>query len=252
MFWTGCRIGELLALTLQDIDFKSNQINIRKTYYRINRKDVITTPKTEQSIRKIDIPAFLAEEIKSYTDKFYKLPENERLFPIVAEAIQHKLKKHCVKAGVKRIRLHSLRHSHTAYLIYQGVQPLIIKERLGHRDIKITLNTYGHLYPSQQKAVAEQQVQTSKNQLEKAKVEAGGKECNITPTEFRLLRYMIENKGQLLTYSVLLERLWDNEGQFVDKHALAVNVNRLRRKIEDGEHKYISNIYGMGYQWLDG
>ncbi|MCI8779468.1 MAG: response regulator transcription factor [Lachnospiraceae bacterium] len=88
--------------------------------------------------------------------------------------------------------------------------------------------------------------------FEKAKVEAGGKECNITPTEFRLLRYMIENKGQLLTYSVLLERLWDNEGQFVDKHALAVNVNRLRRKIEDGEHKYISNIYGMGYQWLDG
>ena len=155
LFWTGCRIGELLALTLQDIDFKSNQINIRKTYYRINRKDVITTPKTEQSIRTIDIPTFLTEEIKNYADKFYKLPENERLLPIVAEAIQHKLKRHCVKAGVKRIRLHSLRHSHTAYLIYQGVQPLIIKERLGHRDIKITLNTYGHLYPSQQKAVAE-------------------------------------------------------------------------------------------------
>ena len=97
----------------------------------------------------------ISQQLKNYADKFYKLPENERLFPIVAEAIQHKLKRYCVKAGVKRIRLHSLRHSHTAYLIYQGVQPLIIKERLGHRDIKITLNTYGHLYPSQQKAVAE-------------------------------------------------------------------------------------------------
>lgn len=42
-----------------------------------------------------------------------------------------------------------------AYLINQGVQPLIIKERLGHRDIKITLNTYGHLYPNQQKKVAD-------------------------------------------------------------------------------------------------
>ncbi len=46
------------------------------------------------------------------------------------------------------------RHSHVAYLINRGVDPLIIKERLGHKDIKITLNTYGHLYPNQQKEVA--------------------------------------------------------------------------------------------------
>lgn len=59
------------------------------------------------------------------------------------------------KSGVKQIRVHDLRHSHVAYLINQGVQPLIIKERLGHRDIKITLNTYGHLYPNQQKKVAD-------------------------------------------------------------------------------------------------
>ena len=51
--------------------------------------------------------------------------------------------------------MHDIRHSHVAYLIYQGVEPLIIKERLGHKDIQMTLNTYGHLYPSQQKKVAE-------------------------------------------------------------------------------------------------
>ena len=56
--------------------------------------------------------------------------------------------------------------------------------------------------------------------------------------------------GQLLTYDLLLERLWDSGGQFVDKHALAVNVNRLRGKIEDKDHRYISNVYGMGYQWI--
>ena len=72
----------------------------------------------------------------------------------------------------------------------------------------------------------------------------------MTPTEFRLLREFVEHSGQLLTYSVLLERLWDSGGQFVDKHALAVNVNRLRKKIEDEQHRYISNVYGMGYQWL--
>ncbi|MCB7303830.1 response regulator transcription factor [Bariatricus massiliensis] len=83
-----------------------------------------------------------------------------------------------------------------------------------------------------------------------ARVEVGGQECAVTPTEFRLLRLFTEHAGQLLTYSILLERIWDSGGQFVDKHALAVNVNRLRGKIEDENHKYISNVYGMGYQWL--
>lgn len=83
-----------------------------------------------------------------------------------------------------------------------------------------------------------------------AKAEAGGSDCMITPTEFRMLRLFSDNAGRLLTYSVLLDQLWDSGGQFVDKHTLAVNVNRLRRKIEDESHKYISNVYGMGYQWL--
>ena len=82
------------------------------------------------------------------------------------------------------------------------------------------------------------------------KVKVKGEECSITPTEFKLLRTMIENRGQLMTYNVLLDRLWDSNGQFVDKHALAVNINRLRKKIEDEEHKYITNVYGMGYQWV--
>lgn len=155
LFWTGCREGELLALTKSDIDFENNRLSISKTYYRTDKRDIITTPKTEQSVRVIEIPEFLKQEIKDYADKLYELPDNERLFPVVAEAVQHKLKRQAEKAGVKKIRVHDIRHSHVAYLIHQGVQPLIIKERLGHRDIKITLNTYGHLYPSQQKQVAE-------------------------------------------------------------------------------------------------
>lgn len=86
--------------------------------------------------------------------------------------------------------------------------------------------------------------------FEMAKTMVGGQECVLTPTEFRLLKQFVMNKGQLLTYEVLLERVWDSNGQFVDKHTLAVNVNRLRKKIEDQEHLYISNVYGMGYQWL--
>ena len=86
--------------------------------------------------------------------------------------------------------------------------------------------------------------------FDRAKVEIEGKECMVTPTEFRMLRLFIEHAGQLLSYNVLLEQLWDCDEAYVDRHTLAVNVNRLRGKIEDAEHKYISNVYGMGYQWL--
>lgn len=86
--------------------------------------------------------------------------------------------------------------------------------------------------------------------LVRAKAEVNGKPCPVTPTEFRILQEFLSHKGQLLTYGILLDRLWDGGSQFVDRHALAVNINRLRGKIEDREHKYISNVYGMGYQWI--
>lgn len=75
------------------------------------------------------------------------------------------------------------------------------------------------------------------------------KNCPITPTEYRILKKLIEHKGQLLTYSVLLDSLWEEGIELLDKHVLAVHMNRLRKKIETEEHNYISNIYGMGYVW---
>ena len=103
----------------------------------------------------ITIPEFLKIELKQYAEQLYDYPRNERLFPITARALQKKLKSQIEKANVREIRVHDLRHSHVAFLINEGVQPLLIKERLGHKDIKVTMNTYGHLYPNQQKAVAD-------------------------------------------------------------------------------------------------
>lgn len=155
LFWTGCRVGEALALTPADIDKMNCCIHIDKTYYRDHATDIVTAPKTENSIRTIDIPKFLMEELEEYMRSIYALDENDRLFPVTFRAVQTYMKRHIVKADVKEIRVHDLRHSHVSYLIHKGVEPLLIKERLGHRDIKITLNTYGHLYPSRQKAVAD-------------------------------------------------------------------------------------------------
>lgn len=155
LFWSGMRVGEALALTADDLKLEKNQISISKTYYRANGEDIITSPKTEQSVRVVDIPEFLKDEIQTYLDRLYKYPKDARLFPVIAEAVQHKMKRHIETAGVKKIRVHDLRHSHVAFLINQGVEPLMIKQRVGHKDIKITLNTYGHLYPNEQKRVAE-------------------------------------------------------------------------------------------------
>ena len=134
--------AEMLALTKEDVDFQNNQISITKTYYRTERRDIITTPKTEQSIRVIDIPQFLTKEIEMYVNRCYGLPDNERLFPIVAEAVQHKLKRACVKSGVKPIRVHDLRHSHVAYLINQGVQPLIINLKIVKYILKTSTDSH--------------------------------------------------------------------------------------------------------------
>lgn len=155
LFWTGCRIGELLALTKKDIEFENNQISITKTYYRSDGRDIITKPKTKQSVRIVEIPEFLKQEIKDFVDRHYELPDDERLFPIVQEAVQHKMKRQMEKAGVKKIRVHDIRHSHIAYLINRNIDPILIKSRVGHKDIGITLNTYGHLYPNQQRRVAD-------------------------------------------------------------------------------------------------
>jgi integrase len=157
----------LLALTPADVDLKHREIHINKTYYRSEGRDIITTPKTDTSNRTIIISDFLAREIERYFDFFFSYPSDERLFPIVTRTLQKRMRQAMEKAGVKKIRIHDLRHSHVAYLINQGVQPLIIKERLGHKDIKITLNTYGHLYPSQQKEVAEMMNLQRRKQLER-------------------------------------------------------------------------------------
>ena len=85
--------------------------------------------------------------------------------------------------------------------------------------------------------------------FELGKIQKGKEECPVTPTEYRILKKLIQNKGRLLTYSLLLDSLWEEGVQLMDKHALAVNINRLRKKIETEEHSYISNVYGMGYIW---
>ncbi len=85
--------------------------------------------------------------------------------------------------------------------------------------------------------------------FDKLEAHAGEKSIAFTPTEYKLLKLFAQNAGIVLTRRILLERLWDNENNFVDEHALTVNVNRIRAKLEDKGHKYIKTVYGIGYLW---
>ena len=80
----------------------------------------------------------------------------------------------------------------------------------------------------------------------------GEETLTMTPTEFKILRLLIVNADKVLTKRILLEKIWDSSGNFVDEHAVAVNINRLRKKIETRDHGYIKTLYGVGYQWKNG
>ncbi|WP_105619850.1 response regulator transcription factor [Vallitalea okinawensis] len=89
--------------------------------------------------------------------------------------------------------------------------------------------------------------------LDNLKVYKNNEEITISSTEFKLLKYFIENKGQVLLKEQILSSLWDDKGNFVDENTLPVNIRRLRKKIEDdpSEPQCIKTVHGMGYMWSE-
>ena len=153
LYYTGMRVGEALALTLNDIDFKENTISITKTYYRVTGKDLINPPKTAGSERTIIIPEFLTDELKQYVSHLYKPDPEERIFNKRPQYVRSILRDRAEKAGVKQIRVHDLRHSHASMLINLGANPVLVANRLGHESADITLKIYSHLFPSTQSEI---------------------------------------------------------------------------------------------------
>ena len=154
LYWCGIREGELLALTPADFDFEKRTVTINKSYQRLNGRDLITTPKTEKSNRTITIPKFLAEEIQDYLKMLYDVGENDRMFIVTKSYLYNEMNRGANEAGVKRIRIHDIRHSHVSHLIDLGFSATAIADRVGHESIDITYN-YAHLFPSKQTEMAD-------------------------------------------------------------------------------------------------
>ena len=154
LFFSGLRIGELLALTKNDLDFDEKAININKTYQRLNGKDLITEPKTPKSNRTVNLPDFAFDCLEQYVSRLYAVKNSDRIFPLYKNQVLRKLEIVAKETGVKKIRVHDLRHSHASLLIDMGFDALLIRDRLGHENIQTTMDTYGHLFPNKQKDVA--------------------------------------------------------------------------------------------------
>lgn len=146
LYWTGIRCGELLALTPSDFMLESSRLRINKSYQSLNGVDTVTDPKTPKSVRTIVMPAFLRDEMADFIEMRDDVAPDERLFAVTKHFLAHEMERGCKASGVKRIRIHDIRHSHVSLLIEMGFSALAIAERMGHEAVDITYR-YAHLSP---------------------------------------------------------------------------------------------------------
>lgn len=154
LFMTGLRSGEARGLKWEDINFAESTVSVNKTLYYRNANDYeLNSPKTASGFRTIKIDPQTNAELRDWYEDQKLMAHSEFVFsldgvPMSVSNLITIVKKYGEAANVHPITVHGLRHSHVSLLISLGENPLVIRDRLGHKDISTTLGTYGHLYPN--------------------------------------------------------------------------------------------------------
>lgn len=157
LYETGCRKGEAEALHWSDFDFSKKTVSITKNITRKTQTGAysVTTPKNESSNRIVTLTQPLCDELLSFYEQQRKIapvlyafggddpPSTQSIARVFSAAIE--------KSGVKKIRIHDLRHSCASLLISKGVSIVAVARRLGHSSVQETLNTYAHMLPDDSK-----------------------------------------------------------------------------------------------------
>ena len=154
LFWNGLRVGECLALTPADI-LPNKMLDVTKTYHKRNGEDQIGPPKTENSIRQSPMTEFLYDDVMKYIHALYAIKPEDRIFYFTKSTLNKALNVAAEAAGIPKIRVHDLRHSHAALLVEMGCSIVFLAERLGD-TVDVAMSTYSHLYPNKQEAVVSQ------------------------------------------------------------------------------------------------
>lgn len=160
LFLTGLRIGELIALRWCDIDLTNRKLNVRGTFSTVTGS--VTSPKSANSARTIDLPVRLVKELKQRYDRCSKLDGfNQEYFvfgdvkPVYPTTVRRNFAKDIAAAGVKSITVHGLRHSHASYLLSNPqLSEALVAERMGH-SIEVLRSTYAHIYEKRRTALVD-------------------------------------------------------------------------------------------------
>lgn len=154
LFWCGLRIGEMQALTLEDIDLENKTLRVDESYARLKKKDIIGDPKNKPSKRTITIHDDLAIELKEYLESLGPIDKKSRIFPVSKSSMYRAMEYGCKVSGVKKIVIHALRHSHISMLMEIGVPTVAIAPRVGQKRTSMTLH-YGHPYAKRAREIAD-------------------------------------------------------------------------------------------------
>ena len=166
----GLRQGEALGLSWADVDLDRATLSVRYALQRIGGRLQLVEPKTRLSRRTLALPAFVVESLRKHRarqlrEKLWAAPnwsESGLVFtssigtPLDGTNVTHRLQHILAAAGLPRMRFHDLRHACATLLIAKGVHPRIVMETLGHSQISLTMNTYGHVLPALQRTAADE------------------------------------------------------------------------------------------------
>ncbi len=153
---SGCRVGELLALTWQDVDFDAAAIRIAKTLQRVAGEYFTGSPKTAAGERTISLPAEAMQVLRQQRGRQVLASQaSEYVFPNLAggplhvSTVGHALARECDRLGLPRVTPHGLRHLHASLLLAEGLPLPAVSARLGHANTQVTATVYAHALPGQ-------------------------------------------------------------------------------------------------------
>ncbi|MBN6889149.1 integrase [Cytobacillus horneckiae] len=154
-FYTGMRVGEILGLHWEDIDFEAKMIHVNHTITMQEGEYVIGPVKTDSSDRWIPIGDYLINMLKDHKEKspytndtLVFCTKNKKI--VSPFTLRTNLKSLSKELGIPEIRFHDIRRTHTTILIDEGVSPKVVSQRLGHSDVSITLNIYTDVFDERQ------------------------------------------------------------------------------------------------------
>ncbi len=155
-YHTGMRIGEVLTLKWEDVNFDEKFLMVKGTLSGYDNGPEISAPKTKKSRRRIDLDEatlkMLKERYKGKNSTGYVFGKKDGTV-YSRQAVN--VPRMCRSAGIKPRSFHALRHTHATILLSANVHPKVVQERLGHSKISTTLDTYSHLVPGMQSVAVE-------------------------------------------------------------------------------------------------